>query len=183
METYNISDKQFANTTDVSFKILGMIKNNKKIKDFIKNKLHIILDDLGITQYNWAIGGTAALLYYGINLNRGIGDIDIIIPRKGARKLLGEISCKARKSPFYKVTQDNSDYKHTHNMHIKIECINGPSIDIVECDEDLDFTILYDSEVELIPIEHILYLKNKWGRDKDKRDLLKIYEYLGSITK
>lgn len=183
MENYkNLTTKQFVNTTDSSRKILEVIQKNNKMKKFIKEKLHIILDDLGISQYNWAIGGTAALMYYGINLNRGVGDIDIIIPRKGARKLLGEISCKARKSPFYKVSQDNSDYKYTHSAHIKLEVINGPAIDIVECDEDLDFTILYD-EVELVPIEQILYLKSKWGRKKDQGDIKKIYNYLDSIMK
>lgn len=178
----NLTDKQFANTTNASREILEVVKKSIRMKKFIKEKLPIILNDLGLSSYNYAIGGTAALLYYGINLNREIGDIDIVIPRKGARKLIGEISCNIRKSPFYKVIQDNSEYRYTHNMHLKIQCINGPAIDIVECDEDLDSMVLYDTEV-IVPIEHIIYLKKKWGRKKDIDDLKKIYDYIGSISK
>lgn len=183
MKNYkNLTDKQMANTTDVSKKILEIHNEGNKVKKFIKEKLPIILKNLGIYNHPYAVGGTAALMYYGINLNRGIGDIDIVIPRNGARKLLCEISDKARKSPFYEVIQDNSEYRFTHNMHIKLKCANGPSIDIVECDKDLDFVMVCSTE-EIVPIEHIIYLKNKWGRDKDIQDLKKIYEYLGSLTK
>lgn len=134
----------------------------------------------GIT--NWYFGGSAALMYYGINLGRPLSDIDIIVPK--GTVTLGLLHT-IESSFFAKVINycvresgsEKANYPYHGHIEFKLAGVEFP-IDIVESPlEGSEFSkgMMWNN---ISCIENIIVTKAIWDRPKDREDLKKINTFL-----
>lgn len=184
-----------------------MIRSNIKIKSHVNQTIMTnnaikftlecvpdIMNYLGLSETEYAIGGSMAGILYGINFNRAPYNIDVIVPSGICRF----IKDKVNRSCF--LCEDNltssTDVEWGTN-HYVFKAVKGFTINIIE---DINFnndTVqkemirIYNTNhnerklLQIMGINSLIDAKRRYHRPKDKIDLMLLMhfrdEYLPSI--
>jgi len=126
------------------------------------NKLLSELNKLNLTEGEYAIAGSGPL---GIRKIRECNDLDIIISKKEFSKLLKKYPKSLNTKPF--------DILRIENLELSYIWQQGPkgSKQLISKAEKIDGH-------SYVRLKYVLEWKKKGTRDKDKKDLILINEYL-----
>ena len=176
-----------------------MIKSNIKIKSHanqiimtnnaIKFTLECvpdIMNYLGLSETEYAIGGSMAGILYGINFNRVPHDIDVIVP-SGICRFIKDIvnrSCFLREDNL----TSSTDAEWGTN-HYAFKAVKGFTIDIIE---DINFNndtvqkemiSVYNTNnnkrklLQIMGINSLIDAKRRYHRAKDETDLMLLMRF------
>lgn len=152
-----------------------------EVINFTLNEVPAIMEMLGLTKNQWAIGGSVAGMLYGIDFGRCSHDVDIIVPT-GLMKIIQD---RVNQSVLFSTTNcTSSTDSEWGTNHFAFRAIEGQVIDIIESND------FYKEEVKYIPyksyyrrvyngvnimsIEHLYFAKKRYNRSKDYDDIVKL---------
>lgn len=152
-----------------------------EVINFALNEVPAIMEMLGLTKGQWAIGGSVAGMLYGIDFGRCPHDVDIIVPvglmkviqdRVNHSVLFSTINCTA-----------STDAEWGTN-HFAFRAIEGQIIDIIEANDFYNEETKYTpyknyyhrvyNEVNIMSIKNLYFAKKKYNRAKDHDDVVKL---------
>lgn len=152
-----------------------------EVVNFALNEVPAIMELLGFTKEQWAIGGSVAGIFYGIDFGRCPHDIDIIVPVG----LMQIIQDRVNHSVLFDTTNctSSSDAEWGTN-HFAFRAVKGQVIDIIEADDFYNEGSKYVSckchsykiynGVNIMSLKHLLFAKKKYNRVKDHFDTIKL---------
>ena len=175
MSRSNIKIKSHVNQT---------IMTNNAIK-FTLECVPDIMNYLGLSETEYAIGGSMAGILYGINFNRVPHDIDVIVP-SGICRFIKDI---VNKSCF--LCEDNltsSTDAEWGTNHYAFKAVKGFTIDIIE---DINFNndtvqkemiSIYNTNnerklLQIMGINSLIDAKRRYHRAKDETDLMLLMHF------
>ena len=127
-----------------------------------------IMNFLGISNSNWAIGGSIAGMLMGIDFGRVPHDIDIIVPVG----FVDVIKLKVEYSTLFKVEPTTSYIDDEWGTkHFAFRSAKGYIIDIIENKDFFDETRILLDDVNIIAIDALIKHKKTYNRGKDEKDL------------
>ena len=141
---------------------------NANMLVWAKRDVKEIMNILGISNSNWAIGGSVAGMLMGIDFGRTPHDVDIIVPAGFVDiiKLKVEYSTLFRAEPATSYIDDEWRTKH-----FAFKSAKGYTIDIIESKDFFDETRVILDDVNVIGIDALIKHKKMYHRFKDKKDL------------
>lgn len=176
-----------------------MIRSNIKIKThanqiiMINNAIKFtlecvpdIMNYLGLSETEYAIGGSMAGILYGIDFNRVPHDIDVIVP-SGICRFIKDIvnrSCFLREDNL----TSSTDAEWGTN-HYAFKAVKGFTIDIIE---DINFNndtvkkemiSVYNTNhnkhklLQIMGINSLIDAKRRYNRTKDETDLMLLMHF------
>lgn len=176
MRRSNIKIKSHVNQT---------IMTNNAVK-FTLECVPDIMNYLGLSETEYAIGGSMAGILYGINFNRVPHDIDVIVP-SGICRFIKDIVNKS-----YFLCEDNltsSTDAEWGTNHYAFKAVKGFTIDIIE---DINFNndtvqkemiSVYNTNhnerklLQIMGINSLIDAKRRYHRDKDETDLMLLMQF------
>ena len=155
--------------------------NKFEVINFALNEVPAIMDMLGLTKEQWAIGGSVAGMLYGIDFGRCPHDVDIIVP-VGLMKIIQD---RVNHSVLFStINCTSSTDAEWGTNHFAFRAIEGQVIDIIEANdfynEEAKYApckIYYHSmynEVNVMSINHLYFAKKRYNRAKDYDDVVKL---------
>ena len=155
--------------------------NKFEVINFALNEVPAIMDMLGLTKEQWAIGGSVAGMLYGIDFGRCPHDVDIIVP-VGLMKIIQD---RVNHSVLFStINCTSSTDAEWGTNHFAFRAIEGQIIDIIEANdfynEEAKYApckIYYHSmynEVNVMSINHLYFAKKRYNRAKDYDDVVKL---------
>lgn len=160
-------------------KAIEVYYHNEEVKQYCKKSLSTLINTMcelsGIPTDAWAIGGSAALWFYGINTGRPIGDIDIIVTKKAFKMLYNK--CMPFLSILTKIDKNYSNYYPNPTITFSVPFCSVP-INIIGEDDSACIEL---GEYRVCALDYILYHKRKMNRDKDKNDIMIIKHTLYNL--
>lgn len=176
-----------------------MRKSNIKIKSHVNQTIMInnaikftlecvpdIMNYLGLSETEYAIGGSMAGILYGINFDRAPHDIDVIVP-SGICRFIKDIvnrSCFLREDNL----TSSTDAEWGTN-HYAFKAVKGFTIDIIE---DINFNndtvqkemiSIYNTNhnkcklLQIMGINSLIDAKRRYNRTKDETDLMLLMHF------
>lgn len=155
------------NNVNTSFRIFEATNSNNLIAKFCKFELHSVLEAININPVkdDWAIGGSAAMVFYGVDFGRVCHDVDIIVPSGHLEKVVHKIAG----SPLFQVV---AYANHGNYRHIAFRIIGfNYTIDIVEEDPNIPQDYIYYGSLKVVTMGSLIDVKRAWGRKKDLHDI------------
>lgn len=155
--------------------------NKFEVINFALNEVPVIMETLGLTKEQWAIGGSVAGMLYGIDFGRCPHDVDIIVP-VGLMKVIHD---KVNHSVLFSTTNctSSTDVEWGTN-HFAFRAIKSQVIDIIEADDFYNEEAKYApcksyhhrvyNEVNIMSIKHLYFAKKRYNRAKDYDDVVKL---------
>ena len=155
--------------------------NKFEVINFALNEVPAIMEMLGLTKEQWAIGGSVAGMLYGIDFGRCPHDVDIIVP-VGLMKV---IQNRVNHSVLFSTANctSSTDVEWGTN-HFAFRAIEGQVIDIIEANDFYNEEAKYApcksyshrvyNEVNVMSIKHLYFAKRKYNRPKDHEDIVKL---------
>lgn len=152
-----------------------------EVINFALNEVPAIMEMLGLTKEQWAIGGSVAGMLYGIDFGRCPHDIDIIVP-VGLMKVIQD---KVNHSVLFSTTNctSSTDAEWGTN-HFAFRAIEGQTIDIIEANDFYNEETKYTpcksyyhkvyNEVNIMSIKNLYFAKKRYNRAKDHDDVVKL---------
>jgi len=135
------------------------------------------MSKLGIHKEFYMLGGSAAMIAYGINIGRLPHDIDIVV----ASGIYDAVIQIIMDSPYY--TKPSSDVPSSHHFAVEIEYQGKKFIlDILPHSIPVPFKACKPGLVYLQDLAQIQAVKNQWVRAKDVIDRQLIAEFLSKCT-
>lgn len=128
----------------------------------------------------YALGGSVAAYLYGIDPERPIHDIDVIVP-KGT---ILWVKCMVKDSPFFVEGVSSSADAEFATNHYAIRTTTGYIVDFIETDDFSPIKSL--CSVPVMPLGHLVKAKMMYSRDKDTHDeekLVSLYHELCDKSK
>ena len=176
MRRSNIKIKSHVNQT---------IMTNNAVK-FTLECVPDIMNYLGLSEIEYAIGGSMAGILYGINFDRAPHDIDVIVPSGICRFIKDKVnrSCFLRED---NLTSSNDVEWGTN--HYAFKAIKGFTIDIIE---DINFNndtvqkemiSIYNINhnecklLQIMGINSLIDAKHRYHRAKDETDLMLLMHF------
>ena len=152
-----------------------------EVINFALNEVPAIMDILGLTKEQWAIGGSVAGRLYGIDFGRCPHDVDIIVP-VGLMKIIQD---RVNHSVLFStINCTSSTDAEWGTNHFACRTIEGQIIDIIEANDvyndEAKYTpckIYYHSmynKVNVMSINHLYFAKKRYNRAKDYDDIVKL---------
>lgn len=181
MNISNIEIKSHVNQT---------IMTNNAVK-FTLECVPNIMNYLGLSETEYAIGGSMAGILYGIDFNRVPHDIDVIVP-SGICRFIKDIvnrSCFLRENNL----TSSTDAEWGTN-HYAFKAVKGFTIDIIE---DINFnndTVqkemikIYNTNhnerklLQIMGINSLIDAKHRYNRAKDKTDLMLLMHFKDTLS-
>ena len=146
--------------------------NKLEVINFALNEIPAIMEILGLTKEQWAIGGSVAGMLYGIDFGRCPNDVDIIVP-VGLMKVIQD---RVNHSVLFSTTNctSSTDAEWGTN-HFAFKAIEGQIIDIIEANEEAKYASyrIYN-KVNVMSIKNLYFAKKKYNRAKDHDDVVKL---------
>lgn len=153
-------------------KAIEVYYHNEMVKDYCKGGLNIMMNMMcelsGLPTDIWAIGGSSALWFYGINIGRPIGDIDVIVTKK-AFKIIYDKWIKFL-SVLTKIDKNCCNYYPNPTITFTVPFCDVP-INIIGEDKSECVEL---GKHRVCTLDCILSHKRKMNRDKDKNDIMVI---------
>lgn len=155
--------------------------NKFEVINFALNEVPVIMEMLGLTKEQWAIGGSIAGMLYGIDFGRCPHDVDIIVP-VGLMKVIQD---RVNHSVLFSTTNctSSTDAEWGTN-HFAFRAIEGQVIDIIEANDFYNEEAKYApcksyhhrvyNEVNVMSIKHLYFAKKRYNRAKDHDDVVKL---------
>lgn len=155
--------------------------NKFEVINFALNEVPAIMEMLGLTKEQWAIGGSVAGMLYGIDFGRCPHDVDIIVP-VGLMKVIQD---RVNHSVLFSTTNctSSTDVEWGTN-HFAFRAIEGQVIDIIEANDFYNEEAKYApcnsfhhrvyNEVNVMSIKHLYFAKKRYNRAKDYDDVVKL---------
>lgn len=155
--------------------------NKFEVINFALNEVPVIMEMLGLTKEQWAIGGSIAGMLYGIDFGRCPHDVDIIVPVG----LIKVIQNRVNHSVLFSTTNctSSTDIEWGTN-HFAFRAIEGQVIDIIEANDFYNEEAKYApcnsyhhrvyNEVNVMSIKHLYFAKKRYNRAKDYDDVVKL---------
>lgn len=155
--------------------------NKFEVINFALNEVPTIMEMLGLTKEQWAIGGSVAGMLYGIDFGRCPHDVDIIVP-VGLMKVIQD---RVNHSVLFSTTNctSSTDAEWGTN-HFTFRAIEGQIIDIIEADDFYNEEAKYTpcknyyhrvyNEINVMSIKHLYFAKKRYNRAKDHDDIVKL---------
>ena len=155
--------------------------NKFEVINFAPNEVPVIMEMLGLTKEQWAIGGSIAGMLYGIDSGRCPHDVDIIVP-VGLMKVIQD---RVTHSVLFSTTNctSSTDAEWGTN-HFAFRAIEGQVIDIIEANDFYNEEAKYApcksfhhrvyNEVNVMSINHLYFAKKRYNRAKDYDDIVKL---------
>ena len=152
-----------------------------EVINFALNEVPAIMEMLGLTKNQWAIGGSVAGMLYGIDFGRYPHDVDIIVP-VGLMKIIQD---RINQSVLFSTTNctSSTDAEWGTN-HFAFRAIESQVIDIIEANdfynEDAkhvpykNYSHRMYNGVNVMSIKHLYLAKKKYNRSKDYNDIVKL---------
>lgn len=141
------------------------------------NAAHSFMCKLGIHKEFYMLGGSAAMVAYGINIGRLPHDIDIIV----ADGIYDAVIQIIMDSPYY--TRPSSDVPSSQHFAVEIEHEGRKFIlDILPHPSPVAFKACKPGLVYLQDLMQIKQVKTTWIRAKDVTDRQLIAEFLDKCT-
>ena len=152
-----------------------------EVINFALNEVPAIMEMLGLTKEQWAIGGSVAGMLYGIDFGRCPHDVDIIVP-VGLMKVIQD---RVNHSVLFSTTNctSSTDVEWGTN-HFAFSAIEGQIIDIIEdndfYNEETKYTPCKNyyhrayNEVNVMSIKKLYFAKKRYNRAKDYDDIVKL---------
>ena len=155
--------------------------NKLEVINFALNEVPAIMEILGLTKEQWAIGGSVAGMLYGIDFGRCPHDVDIIVP-VGLMKIIQD---RVNHSVLFStINCTSSTDAEWGTNHFAFRAIEGQIIDIIEANdfynEEAKYApckVYYHSmynEVNVMSINHLYFAKKRYNRAKDYDDIVKL---------
>ena len=150
--------------------------NKFEVINFALNKIPAIMEILGLTKEQWAIGGSVAGMLYGIDFGRCPNDVDIIVP-VGLMKVIQD---RVNHSVLFSTTNctSSTDAEWGTN-HFAFRAIEGQIIDIIEANDFYNEEAKYASyriynKINVMSIKNLYFAKKRYNRAKDYDDVVKL---------
>ena len=152
-----------------------------EVINFALNEVPAIMNMLGLTKEQWAIGGSVAGMLYGIDFGRCPHDVDIIVP-VGLMKIIKD---RVNHSVLFSTINctSSTDVEWGTN-HFAFRAIEGQTIDIIEANDFYNEEAKYApyknyyhsmyNEVNVMSINHLYFAKKRYNRAKDYDDVVKL---------
>ena len=148
--------------------------HNVKVVSWGLTYLPQICSLLKVREY--ALGGSVAAYLYGIDPERPIHDIDIIVP-KGT---ILWVKCMVKDSPFFVEGVPSSTDAEFATNHYAIRTITGYIIDFIEAEDFSPIKSL--GSIPVMPLEHLVKAKMMYSRDKDTSDEKKLVDLYNKLN-
>ena len=135
------------------------------------------MSKMGIRKEFYMLGGSAALVAYGINIGRVPHDIDLIV----ASGIYDAVIDIITNSPYY--TKPSTDVPSSG--HFAIEVRRGEEtyiLDILPHEMPIPFKACTPGQIYLQDLAQIKAVKDKWVRAKDLNDRTLIAKFLEQCT-
>ena len=152
-----------------------------EVINFALNEVPAIMDILGLTKKQWAIGGSVAGMLYGIDFGRCPHDVDIIVPVGLMKIIQDRVNHSALFSTINCTSSTDAEWG---TNHFAFRAIEGQIIDIIEANDFYNekakyapCKIYYHSmynEVNVMSINHLYFAKKRYNRAKDYDDVVKL---------
>ena len=126
-----------------------------------------IMNLLGISNSNWAIGGSVAGMLYGVDFGRTPHDVDIIVPAG----FVDIIKLKVEYSTLFRVEPTSLINDEWGIKHFAFKSAKGYVIDIIENKDFFDETYVILDDVNVTTIPFLIKHKKMYHREKDYKDL------------
>ena len=150
--------------------------NKFEVINFALNEVPAIMEILGLTKEQWAIGGSVAGMLYGIDFGRCPNDVDIIVP-VGLMKIIQD---RVNHSVLFSTTNctSSTDAEWGTN-HFAFRAIEGQVIDIIEANDFYNEEAKYASyriynKINVMSIKNLYFTKKRYNRAKDHDDVVKL---------
>ena len=147
-----------------------------EVINFALNEVPAIMEILGFTKEQWAIGGSVAGMLYGIDFGRCPNDVDIIVP-VGLMKVIQD---RVNYSVLFSTTNctSSTDAEWGTN-HFAFRAIEGQIIDIIEANDFYNEEAKYASyriynKINVMSIKNLYFAKKRYNRAKDQDDVVKL---------
>ena len=155
--------------------------NKFEVINFALNEVPAIMEMLGLTKEQWAIGGSVAGMLYGIDFGRCPHDVDIIVP-VGLMKVIQD---RVNHSVLFSTTNcTSSTDAECGTNHFAFRAIESQIIDIIEANDFYNEETKYTpyknyyhrvyNKVNVVSIKHLYFAKKRYNRAKDHDDVVKI---------
>lgn len=155
--------------------------NKFEVINFALNEVPAIMDMLGLTKEQWAIGGSVAGMLYGIDFGRCPHDVDIIVPVGLMKIIKDRVSHSVLFSTINCTSSTDAEWG---TNHFAFGAIEGQIIDIIEANDFYNEEAKYApcknyyhsmyNEVNVMSINHLYFAKKRYNRAKDYDDVVKL---------
>lgn len=155
--------------------------NKFEVINFALNEVPAIMEMLGLTKKQWAIGGSVAGMLYGIDFERYPHDVDIIVPVGLMKVIQDRVNHSVLFSTINCTSSTDAEWG---TNHFAFRAIEGQIIDIIEADdfynEEAKYTLCKSyyhreyNEVNVMSIKHLYFAKKRYNRAKDHDDVVKL---------
>lgn len=155
--------------------------NKFEVINFALNEVPVIMEMLGLTKEQWAIGGSIAGMLYGIDFGRCPHDVDIIVPVGLMKVIQGRVNHSVL---FSTANCTSSTDVEWGTNHFAFRAIEGQVIDIIEANDFYNEEAKYApcksyhhrvyNEVNVMSVKHLYFAKRKYNRPKDREDVVKL---------
>jgi len=164
-------------TTHCASKIHDVMMWHQEFSWYLKSYelvYKMMSEALGIRPEFYVIGGSAAMIGYGISINRIPHDIDVVVPKAIFKDVVDIISG----SQYFTPARGNSSMCWSFAVEVKDADGTKCVVDILAYDEPLKFNHCKVGAVCLQDLQQIIDIKCLWNRPKDIEDIDRIMNYM-----
>lgn len=150
--------------------------NKFEVINFVLNEVPAIMEILGLTKEQWAIGGSVAGMLYGIDFGRCPHDVDIIVPVGLVKIIQDRVNHSVL---FSTINCTSSTDEEWGTNHFAFRAIKGQIIDIIEANDFYNEGTKYApyriyNKVNVMSIKSLYFAKKRYNRAKDQDDAVKL---------
>ena len=147
-----------------------------EVINFALNEVPAIMEILGLTKEQWAIGGSVAGMLYGIDFGRCPHDVDIIVPVGLIKVIQDRVNHSVLFSTINCTSSTDAEWG---TNHFAFRAIEGQIIDIIEANDFYNEEAKYASyriynKVNVMSIKSLYFAKKRYNRAKDHDDVVKL---------
>ena len=147
-----------------------------EIINFVLNEVPAIMEILGLTKEQWAIGGSVAGMLYGIDFGRCPHDVDIIVPVGLMKVIQDRVNHSVLFSTINCTSSTDAEWG---TNHFAFRAIEGQIIDIIEANDFYNEETKYASyriynKVNVMSLKSLYFAKKRYNRAKDHDDEVKL---------
>lgn len=147
-----------------------------EVINFTFNEVPAIMEILGLTKEQWAIGGSVAGMLYGIDFGRCPHDVDIIVPVGLIKVIQDRVNHSVLFSTINCTSSTDAEWG---TNHFAFRAIEGQIIDIIEADDFYNEETKYASyriynKVNVMSLKSLYFAKKRYNRAKDHDDEVKL---------
>lgn len=157
---------------DVLFATISKLE----VINFTLNEVPAIMEILGLTKEQWAIGGSVAGMLYGIDFGRCPHDVDIIVPVGLMKVIQDRVNHSILFSTINCTSSTDAEWG---TNHFAFRAIEGQIIDIIEANDFYNEETKYASyriynKVNVMSLKSLYFAKKRYNRAKDHDDEVKL---------